>query len=176
MQTKPVNYIKRLQKLPSQYWLITIMIAIVMSILLLILSKKMRYMKKLSTRRCFVIALFVSYYFFIISATILHRWGFPNQKYNLQLLWSWKDQSLRSEVIANIAMFIPLGFISTVEWRWHSIWLGTICSLIVEVSQLLTHRGSFELDDLLNNTIGTFIGCVLYFATCHMFRISKKQN
>ena len=39
---------------------------------------------------------------------------------------------------------------------------GFITSIIIETSQLFFHRGVYELDDLVKNTLGAVIGFFLF--------------
>lgn len=54
-----------------------------------------------------------------------------------------------------------------------SLLLGLITSLIIEFIQLALELGLFELDDIINNTIGTIIG-ILVSAT--MAKIIKNEK
>ena len=47
---------------------------------------------------------------------------------------------------------------------------GFVLSLFVEVIQLVSYRGTFDLDDLLHNTTGTVIGCILYIVLLNKFQ------
>ena len=78
-------------------------------------------------------------------------------------------------VIGNILVFIPFGvFIPTLFLRCKNILLTVILtlqmSLTVELIQLVTQVGSFDVDDLLLNTIGGFCGYIIWF----IFQIVKK--
>lgn len=69
-------------------------------------------------------------------------------------------------IAGNVAAFMPFGFILPEVWdqlnRWYTITLmGFLFSLCIEVTQLVSRVGSFDVDDLLLNTIGALIG---YFA------------
>ena len=70
--------------------------------------------------------------------------------------------------VLNLLMFIPVGYLVPVLWnRMNTLWkvllFGFGLSLGVELLQLATLRGMFDLDDLMNNTIGALLGW-LYFA------------
>lgn len=39
-----------------------------------------------------------------------------------------------------------------------SIIIGSLLSTVIEVIQLISHRGLFEFDDIFHNTLGTVIG------------------
>ena len=77
-------------------------------------------------------------------------------------------------VLGNIAAFAPLGAICPVLRRdWRSpgrlILVGFGLSLCVEILQLLTRVGCFDVDDILLNTFGTAVGYSI-FAVCNLIR------
>ena len=39
--------------------------------------------------------------------------------------------------------------------------VGSLMSLTIEFSQLIWHRGVFDIDDLFNNTVGALAGAVI---------------
>lgn len=78
-------------------------------------------------------------------------------------------------VIGNIAVFIPFGmFVPTLFLRCKNIILTVLLalqmSLIVELIQLVTQVGSFDVDDILLNTLGSLCGYLIWF----IFRSIKK--
>lgn len=90
-----------------------------------------------------------------------------------------------SYVIENILLFVPWGILLPLLFQRcrHPIlctMTGLAASLFIEITQLLTHRGFFQLDDLIMNTLGTFTGWFLYFVISAVFRYmrptSKKKN
>lgn len=73
------------------------------------------------------------------------------------------------ENIGNIILFFPLGVAisySKLGKLKRAVLLGFLVSLFIEMLQLIFSLGTFEIDDLIHNTIGTVIG----------FIISKKVN
>lgn len=67
----------------------------------------------------------------------------------------------------NIGMFIPLGFFLPTLWKslrkWWKTWLATLLIMLaVELTQLLTLRGTFDVDDLILNLLGAAIGYAVY--------------
>lgn len=89
-----------------------------------------------------------------------------------------------SYVIENILLFVPWGILLPLLLRrcrnlfWCTL-TGLAASLFIETAQLLTHRGFFQLDDLITNTLGTCVGWFLYFiisAICRHIRPSGKQR
>ena len=69
-------------------------------------------------------------------------------------------------VVGNIVWFVPFGFLLPAIWQklksYHIIPLGFLLSLIIETGQLSLKKGMFEIDDLVLNTLGTAIGCLIY--------------
>lgn len=67
------------------------------------------------------------------------------------------------QIIENVILFVPLGcIISFLNMSRRRVALyGGMVSLCVEFIQLIYHLGLFEFDDVITNTIGTFIGALL---------------
>ena len=70
----------------------------------------------------------------------------------------------RFEVLANVALFVPMGFLLPIFWRRLSWWetdlicLGATC--VIEFVQPLW-GGICDLDDIITNALGGIVGCVL---------------
>ena len=68
--------------------------------------------------------------------------------------------------LLNVVMFIPLGFFIPLIWKQldklsSSILAGAAFSILIELSQLLSYRGT-DIDDLITNTLGATIGYLIY--------------
>ena len=120
------------------------------------------------------------YMFLILSSTVLARIGVEktgNDWVPLRILrvnqW-WTQTDLIEQILANIVMFIPLGYLLTISYGRWSILCGLLFSLIVEISQLLLHCGFSEIDDVIHNTIGAGIGTEVYY--CVQRIKAKKLN
>ena len=57
----------------------------------------------------------------------------------------------------------------------NSILVGFFISLLIEMTQLAFNVGSFDVDDLILNTLGAVTGAVLYTAV-QSYRIKKKKR
>lgn len=80
-------------------------------------------------------------------------------------------------IIGNICMFIPVGIVWPVCFKelnklWKILLAGFGFSLFIEISQLFFYERCTDVDDLLMNTFGVFIGILLYY----IFRPSPKQE
>lgn len=106
--------------------------------------------------------LFVIYTTCIIYMALLFREKNTNNA-NIQLLWSYKqmfiDDKILSDIIRNIWMFIPLG---TILYKISShksiLFFPLILSVLIETTQYITNTGLCELDDIINNSVGSVIG------------------
>ena len=65
--------------------------------------------------------------------------------------------------LENILFFIPFGFLYPGKKSIrHVCAAGLFMSVSIELMQLLTLLGECELDDVISNTFGAFIGVCLY--------------
>lgn len=69
-------------------------------------------------------------------------------------------------ILQNLILFIPFGFLlcgATDQPRTSRILLfGFLLSLSIELCQLFFRLGWFEVDDILHNVLGTYLGICLY--------------
>ena len=113
----------------------------------------------------------VGYAILVLAGTVLNRTTGPELKYQLQLFWSydqWNKQ--QRQVLANIFMFIPIGFLAGKEFGRKGILVAADFSLMIETIQLLTCRGLFEFDDIIHNTAGAVTGYMCYALWERVFR------
>ena len=117
-------------------------------------------------------ALFLLYVILVLWFTVLSRpVGFHTPQ--LELFWSYKkwlagDWAFGREILGNIGMFIPFGFLLTAtivsqkRTGLKVLFAGIIFSSTIEMLQLILWRGLFEFDDILNNAVGAVLGYCLY--------------
>ena len=68
------------------------------------------------------------------------------------------------EIVGNIVLFIPVGVMFSLFFGWNikrSLLFGFVLSLLIECCQWFFWLGSYEIDDLMHNTIGTGLGSFL---------------
>ena len=84
---------------------------------------------------------------------------------------AWEDSAVPSlapliGVAQNIFLFLPFGFLLSAAYKHTStekfLALGFMLSLVIEACQLVFRLGWFEMDDLLHNVLGTYVGIRLY--------------
>lgn len=145
----------------------------------LIYRKLMKGRRKLVISKAVIFFLLTGYIFTVLYATFFNRAGHylgsPNLHIFSSYLAAWNSFSLRSWqlLVFNIALFIPLGaLLPLLKKRFRkplwTIGAGLLFSLSIEFFQLLSGRGSFDLDDLFNNSMGTVIGYCIVMAVLTM--------
>ena len=70
------------------------------------------------------------------------------------------------EIILNILMFVPIGFFLPILSKqfykpYITLLLSYFFTINIEVIQLVTQVGAFDVDDLFNNFLGSVIGYCL---------------
>ena len=113
-------------------------------------------------KRRWTSALLAAYAFFLFSLAVLARKSGTEPQYMLRLFWSyaaWEQQKV--QILANIAVFVPLGLLLGLEFGWKGLPAGMGFSLLIELLQLITRRGFFEFDDMVHNSLGTLLGVSL---------------
>ncbi len=157
-----MDYFFSLIEIPWKYYLIALAIVIAL----------------VATTKKWPLSLLIGYMFLILAGTVLIRTA-GSLRYEILPFWSYRDYfnktdiSLMKQIIANVVIFIPIGVLSGMVQGWKGIYIGACFSGIIEVTQLFTHRGLFEFDDIIHNTIGTIAGVALFLLIRKMW---KKNN
>lgn len=132
--------------------------------------------------------LFVLYIGFLIYFLFLSDWygreGVMDEyRYNLELFKEirrfivYREQlgvfAVFSNLFGNILIFVPFGFFISMASSSRSFLKALFnslgLSLCVEILQLVTRVGSFDVDDILLNTIGSVLGYIV-FMICNLIR------
>ena len=112
-----------------------------------------------------------AYAILVLAGTVFIRRAMVEPQYELQLFWSYAHWNLQKEqVLRNVIMFIPIGFLAGKEFGRKGIILAAGFSLLIETIQLLSCRGLFEFDDIIHNTAGAVIGYGCFALTERLLR------
>lgn len=118
-------------------------------------------------REKYWIVALIAYIIFIFCIAVINRDPDTSNTINLNLFWEYrrpKDYIIR-DIIVNIACFVPIGILTGVVFKKQrvlkALLVGSLMSLTIEFSQLIWHRGVFDIDDLFNNTVGALAGAVI---------------
>ena len=116
--------------------------------------------------------LFFEFVFFVLGMT-----GYVS-------VWRVGNQKVLHEIILNVALFVPLGFLWGIQsskwpkrWQWLSAMiLGISLSVVIELLQYCFKKGCVEVDDVIHNTLGCLVGFVLWRGCAKWFFGSKSYT
>ena len=141
--------------------------------------------------------LFVLYVVFIVWFLIFSDWygrtGVMREyHYNLELFkeikrfWDYREQvgmfAMFTNLFGNVIIFVPFGIFLPMASRYQSLFSTLFASfglsLCVEIFQFIARVGSFDVDDLLLNTVGGIAGHIVFIICDTIGRRNdyKKKN
>lgn len=113
---------------------------------------------------------FFMYAVIVVCITFLSREdGSRKGIVDLELFSTWGINDRNNAfVIENILLFIPYGFVCAWALKharklWSCTLYGLFTSLSIEMLQMITRRGYFQVDDILTNVAGTVLGYLLFW-------------
>lgn len=148
------------------------------------MKDKTRKKLRIIGRIMFIIYIGFLVYFLLLSEMYGRTELRTDYSYNLELFkeikrfWEYREvlgaKIVMMNLVGNVAIFIPFGFILPWASRYTNIletaWFTFLFSLTIECVQLITKIGSFDVDDLLLNTVGGCIGYITFFICCKIRR------
>lgn len=116
-------------------------------------------------------ALLVVYLLFTFYLTVVSRATSGIDNIRTEWLEGYKsihDVYGNPENYLNILLFVPIGCLVGLVVRknrlMYAVLVGLFVSETIECAQLIWQRGTFDVNDLMNNTIGAMIGGVIAVA------------
>lgn len=166
----------------SRAVLIYIVFVIFWNIILRLRKKKYDRLWQMALSVCLfgVLCLYLSY---LMSLTLSGREaGSRAVKVNLEIFGTWSDDgSLSAFALENVLLFIPFGLMVPLMNRffkkwWNLVLAAFVSSMFIELTQILTGRGFFEIDDILLNTGGAIIGYIVFWVIYHSYIAFKHES
>lgn len=167
----------------AQRIVISILLLAALCVLFVLLFKR----KKINVIQLVASLVFSAYVVFVLYYTVLGRYSQEEYTFQIYIYKSYKyliedfgSHSLR-QVVMNIVMLIPFGFLMPIVIKAKRKYLITLLSafaliLFIESMQLIMQCGTFEVDDIINNLLGTVIGVLLYALAHSVYiRVKSKQ-
>jgi glycopeptide antibiotics resistance protein len=87
-----------------------------------------------------------------------------------------ESKQMVREVLLNILLYFPLGYLLPFVFRSLRrvsliTLIGFLCSCATEYAQLRYHIGYFQIDDILTNSFGCFLGALTGLALVSLWRV-----
>ena len=157
----------------------------------LVYKKILKGTKRIKIKNILLCAVSICYIVIVIGATFLSRQPVETYKdtLNLNLFSSYveayhdigvvlQNNILLRNLILNIMLFMPLGFLlpmysDKLKKMYIVVPIGLLATLTIEFTQHFNDYGTFEIDDALNNTIGTLLGYCIFMI---FYRLKNKEN
>lgn len=140
-------------------------------LLFVIIIYKNCFAQKWSKMQGVFAALGGMYFFLVLLFTVVLRTPYKGVHLKLIPLWRLMKTDrydfyyVIKEILINISLLLPLGFFFHAGFpkakTGKIIVIGFTLSLIIEILQFISQRGAFEMDDLIFNTIGLYLGFIL---------------
>lgn len=148
--------------------------AFALGIVMMLVMRKQYQLKKVTLLQAAAGTALAVYVFLMFASTVFSRSPDTEYRYELELFWTYRklfegqnDYTYGQEILYNILMLVPVGVLLPAAsgkqgWRFTAA-MGFLCSVSIEVLQLILKRGLFEFDDIFHNTAGAVIGYGIYF-------------
>lgn len=148
-------------------------------------SKVWQKKHKIASAVFFIIYFIVLFYLLFFSEEMGRTYSERGYHYNLILFREIKRfiiyrkilgyKAVALNLLGNILAFMPFGaFLPLYTKRCRKVWFTVLysfeLSLVIETLQLLFKVGTFDVDDLLLNTIGGLLGFFVYKIVMHVWR------
>ena len=126
--------------------------------------------KRIKASQAITIPVLIAFFLIVLGSTVFGR--MPGlRSYKLMPFWSYGaiirgDPGILQEVLLNCVLLFPVGillpliFSRPLKW-YQGLLFGAIVSGCIELLQLITCRGLFEFDDIIHNSLGCMVGCIL---------------
>ena len=154
----------------NHMWSMKEILIALMILVVTIISVLFLYRKKIKASQAITIPVLIAFLLIVLGSTVFGR--IPRlRRYELLPLWSYGaiirgNPVILQEVLLNCVLLFPVGillpliFSRPLKW-YQGLLFGAIVSGCIELLQLITCRGLFEFDDIIHNSLGCMVGCIL---------------
>lgn len=173
------------------WFLIMLLIGICMVGMFVLICEGLMH-KQIRLQDVLVATCFVVYVVIILQLTLFNRESGTRIGIELKPFSQIKGQRtdyhwlLITYAVLNVALFVPYGFIISIfTWVCRRkfftklvlvLAISLLTSLLIEVGQLVTARGYYEVEDLVCNSLGGLIGFFLFLLSENLIRMVVGNN
>lgn len=162
--------------IPINTCLISLLVLCITIVLILLACKDVYLMRKFV-----LLAMLMEYVIMVFASTVIYRVSVDYYRFEFIPFYSYyvdsKDEPMLLQVVLNVVLFIPIGLLLRgVITSWKILLM--ICFAIsssIEILQLVFRKGLCETDDVIHNTLGAIIGCLLYIGISKGIKCLKQS-
>lgn len=180
MEAKGREYMRlfNIIELAKQYMFLGLIFVLLMGMIsaagyFVVYKKIMKGKKQIRLQNMLWAGTFLCYLVVLLCATVLDRSSVRSGSKIMPLFYSYREAWYSFSVaewrniVLNIVLFVPLGFLLPLGIRslrrfWATYLAGMVVTVLIESAQCILGRGVAEADDILNNFLGTMIGYGCY--------------
>lgn len=126
----------------------------------------------------------LAYLMAVLYITIFMREGGTNFTVQMEVLNWMQEEGIETfeHILLNVAMFVPIGalFPFVTEGSRGKLVSGTsfgiLFSVLIETGQLILHSGTCDIDDIISNSLGAFIGALMVTSGLQIKKASNGRN
>lgn len=168
-------YSQSLEKLTKENYCVALILFAAVLLFGMLIGRRIRGW---NGRKTVSLAVLLPYLYLTFMFAVFGREERASSLYELMPFWSYYEafahgrKILLLACLLNVVMFAPLGIcLAGLDVRFrYAIVVGVCLSYSIEVSQLLLHKGLFELfDDPFHNVLGTILGYCLFAGVHKLF-------
>ena len=122
------------------------------------------YTRNRSQRRRYYATGLTFYVMLVLFYTVIGRVPTGEMSFQIIPLMSYFTDTYGSteHIFLNYLLFVPIGIMMPRLKSYHqSLRFSFILTVVIEVLQLVTTRGCFQVDDIIGNFFGAVIGCII---------------
>ncbi len=128
-----------------------------------------------------VLVMLIAYILAVLYITVFMRGQGTNFQVQMEVLnWVQEDGiETFDHILLNVAMFVPIGVLFPfVTDNSHgklvsAFSFGMLFSVLIETGQLILHSGTCDIDDIIANSLGAFLGALMITVG---LKINKKNK
>lgn len=154
-------------------WILILLIPFTAGFIWLLKRRRTKF-RRLNAKNIAACVVFGGYMGALFALTLSGREiGSAKKSFEWEPLWSYRKVifegscSLGIDIVSNILLFVPFGILMPFFFRSYeklkvTVKAAAFLSLAIEVFQGITAIGLFEIDDVINNTLGALIGILVW--------------
>ena len=139
--------------------------AIIITVFLAVIYKVCRREKARVSLSCLLLIVYIQV---VLQTAFFSREPESRTQMDLRLFGIWGEAPIEhAYFIENIIIFIPFGGLMPMVFKRmkkmrYCVFAGFLFFCIIEISQLITQWGFCQLDDVVTNTVGAFVGWIIW--------------